>query len=121
MKNGLKGIITLIYFTSIILFASETNTTQIALKQLQCSHVVTVLPSVLQQANLEKSKKEIHSTIYKQLNDITIKNGIYHPQNINEVQSLINFAKANALQVRVMGAGHSASPAIFDQENIHEI
>lgn len=52
---------------------------------------------------------------------VPVKNGIYHPSTKSELQTLINFAHSYHLKIRVMGAGHSASPAIFNSDNALEI
>jgi hypothetical protein len=68
----------------------------------------------------KKFTAQIHQT-FKGLENIPIQDSIFYPRTTQEVQALINFAKLNHDQIRVIGAAHSPAPAIYNAENPHEL
>ncbi|MBV9575393.1 MAG: FAD-binding protein, partial [Gammaproteobacteria bacterium] len=128
-----KGfLIFLLFLISLSSFANEpvkllSHTQEkeqaaIALRQLANAHNPAAI-----QAILHEQKAKIRGRIvtlkeaYQLTTDVPTKDGIYYPRNLAELQTLITIAKNDHLQVRVMGAGHSANGSIFNPENSHEI
>jgi D-arabinono-1,4-lactone oxidase len=49
------------------------------------------------------------------IDGIRFSNGAYHAMSVDDVKTLVSYARTANLKVRVAGSGHSADPAVFSQ------
>lgn len=55
------------------------------------------------------------------LTNTQLKDGVYYPETVADLKELIQHAKANSMQIRTIGAGHSPAASISDKDNPRQI
>ena len=126
MKFFAKIILSFLIAIPAVIFANQDKLDQTAATKMQIARIQQELKKIVPDSFLQ-SKQATSVTVkknnqtYRTIDNIPEKDGIFYPRTVKEVQTLILFAKENHFQVRVMGAGHSAGPAIFNPQNVREL